>query len=309
MLSRVANSICWMARYMERTNGMLRLLRTSYIASQNETRPLGWTPVLNLYSDVNPTQHEIIFRDSSKVLQHVMFDANNVLSVCNNIYRARENARAVQDNITREVWQCLNEYHHLIRDQKLQQEIMYGDPVSAMDQLIQHGMTYYGAVDTTLARGEGFNFLNIGKYLERAILSTDMLSIKLKEYIKGKPDDGAEWRYLLYTLSGYELYLKTYRGKFTESYVIDQVVYNTDFSHSLLYCLMEIDRYFEKLKSTGIPENYNEVEFIIGKTMNNVKYSNVDNVPVPDLLQFLFVTRGQLFEISDSINKYYFGNN
>src|SRR4051794_40594605 len=159
MLSRVANSICWMARYMERTNGMLRLLRTNYIASQNELNTASWTSILKLYSDLPKEKTGSLEEDSLNVIEHLMFDAENSFSVCNNIIRARENARAVQDNITKELWQCLNEYYHLIRNPQLREQVLSGDPVSALDTLIQQGMLYYGTVDNTMARGEGFNFL------------------------------------------------------------------------------------------------------------------------------------------------------
>lgn len=310
MLSRVANSICWIARYMERTNGMLRLIRTNYISSQDEVTDFSWHSVLRLYSDLPPSQTEQINHNSSKVLEHLILDLNNTSSVGNNIYRSRENARAAQDHITKEVWQCLNDYHHLIRDQQIHNQIRYGDPLTAFDALIQHGMLYYGTVDSTMARGEGFNFLNIGKFLERAILSADMLNIKLTELVGDDKlsADTIEWRYLLYALSGYELYLKTYQGKFETKNVVEQVLYESNFPHSVLYCLQQLTRYFERLKEESLPDSYAEVEFLIGKTTNHVKYSNIENATEKDQQVFLREVRRQLFQIANAFNQFYFGN-
>ena len=310
MLSRVANSICWIARYMERTNGMLRLLRTNYISSQDEVTDFSWQSVLPLYSDLPPSQTEQIKNNSSKVLDHLILDVSNTASVCNNIYRSRENARAAQDHITKEVWQCLNDYHHLIRDQQIHNQIRYGEPLTPMDALIQHGMLYYGTVDSTMARGEGFNYLNVGKFLERAILSADMLNIQLAELNDdpGRPPDGNEWRYLLYSLSGYELYLKTCQGKFETKNVVEQVLYDTNFPHSVLYCLQQLTRYFERLKEESLPDSYSEVEFRIGKTTNHVKYSNIENAGEKAQKDFLDEVRRQLFQIANAFSQYYFGN-
>ena len=310
MLSRVANSICWIARYMERTNGMLRLLRTNYISSQDEVTDFSWQSVLRLYSDLPSSQTEQIKNNSSKVLDHLILDVSNTASVCNNIYRSRENARAAQDHITKEVWQCLNDYHHLIRDQQIHNQIRYGEPLTPMDALIQHGMLYYGTVDSTMARGEGFNYLNVGKFLERAILSADMLNIKLAELNDdpGRPPDGIEWRYLLYSLSGYELYLKTYQGKFETKNVVEQVLYDTNFPHSVLYCLQQLTRYFERLREESLPDSYSEVEFRIGKTTNHVKYSNIENAGEKAQQDFLNEVRRQLFQIANAFSQYYFGN-
>jgi len=299
-----------MSRYIERTNGMLRLLRTNYISSQDEVNNFSWRSVLRLYSDVSPAQTEMIEMQSSRVLDHLVLDFNNTSSVCNNIYKARENARAVQDHISKEVWQCLNDYHHLVRDSVIHNQIKYGDPVTAFDNLIRHGMLYYGTVDTTMARGEGFNYLHVGRFLERAILSIDMLNARLTElgYNLQQPIEAPALRYLLYSLSGYELYLKTYRGKMATSSVVEQILYNPYFSHSVLYCLQQLTRFFERLQGESLPENYREVEFQIGKSRNNIRYSNMQEADSVTLKSFLEKTRNEIFTIDTAFNKYYFGN-
>jgi len=310
MLSRVANSIFWMSRYIERTNGMLRMLRTNYVTSQDEVNNFSWKSVLRLYSDVSPEQTEMIENYSPRLLDHLVLDVNNTSSVSNNIYKARENARAVQDHISKEVWQCLNDYHHLVRDQQIHNQIKYGDPVTAFDSLIRHGMLYYGTVDTTMSRGEGFTYLHIGRFLERAILSIDMLNARLTElgYNLEQPVEAPALRYLLYSLSGYELYLKTYRGKIETESVVEQILYNQDYSHSVLYCLQQVSRYFERLKTDSMPEIYRELEFQIGKSRNNIRYSNMHQADSKSLKLFLEQTRNEIFNIASAFNRYYFGN-
>ncbi|HRX92522.1 MAG TPA: alpha-E domain-containing protein [Chitinophagaceae bacterium] len=309
MLSRVAESIFWMARYMERTNRMLRMLHTKYISSQDEITDFSWNSVLKTYSD-KPEEEFVLFeKDSSKVLEHLVTDRDNSFSVINNIIRARENARSVQDHITKEVWQCLNEYFHVIRDPSIEFNIQKGDPVTSLEILIRQGMLYNGTVDVTMAREEGFNFLNIGRFLSRAVITTDLLNIKLTEYnydLKKHAEDPT-WRFLLYSLSGYELYLKTNRGNLYAKLVIEHVLYNTDFPHSLLYSLTRLKRYFERLKDKSTPESYSQLEFRIGRCFNNIKYSNIaGNSEL--LKKFLQEIRGELFDIANLFNKLYFGN-
>ncbi|HQW45109.1 MAG TPA: alpha-E domain-containing protein [Chitinophagaceae bacterium] len=310
MLSRVADSVFWMARYMERTNGMLRILRTNYISSQDEVKDFSWQTLLQNYSDAPPEDVKAIGDHSVKVLEHLLFDKNNGGSVVNYITRARENARAVQDHITKEVWQCLNDYYHLIRDKQIHFQVQYGDPVTALDTLIHHGMLYHGTVDITMARGEGFNYLNIGKFLERAVLSADMLNIKLTElnYNLQQPVEVPALRYLLYSLSGYELYLKTHRGNFQADNVLQQIIYNDNFPHSVSYCLKQLFRYFERLETESLPESYKRLEFMIGRSMNNVKYSTINTADGEGLKRFLQQTRQELFGIAAAFNQYYFGN-
>ncbi len=310
MLSRVADSVFWMARYMERTNGMLRILRTNYISSQDEVKDFNWHTLLHNYSDAGAEEMDAIGNHSVKVLEHLLLDKQNGASVINNITRARENGRAVQDHITREVWQCLNDYYHLIRDHQICRQVKSGDPVTALDALIQQGMLYHGTVDITMARGEGFNYLNAGKFLERAILSADMLNIKLTEldYNLQRPVELPALRYLLYSLSGYELYLKTHRGNLQADFVIQQIVYNEHFPHSISYCLRQLFRYFERLEAESLPENYKQLEFLIGRAMNNVKYSIIHTADGEGLKRFLQQTRQELLGIAAAFNQYYFGN-
>jgi uncharacterized alpha-E superfamily protein len=310
MLSRVADSVFWMARYMERTNGMLRILRTNYISSQDEVKDFNWHTLLRNYSDAGAEEMEAIGNNSVRVLEHLLLDKQNGGSVINNITRARENGRAVQDHITKEVWQCLNDYYHLIRDKNIYSQVKFGDPVTALDSLIYQGMLYHGTVDITMARGEGFNYLNAGKFLERAILSADMLKIKLTEleYNLEAPVELPALRYLLYSLSGYELYLKTHRGNLQADYVIQQILYNEQFPHSIAYCLRQLFRYFERLETESLPENYKQLEFLIGRAMNNVKYSIINTSDGEGLKNFLQQTRNELVGIAAAFNQFYFGN-
>lgn len=309
MLSRVAESIFWMARYMERTNRMLRMLHTKYISSQDEVVDFDWNSVLLTYGSLTENEVKNINKHSSKVLEHLVIDRENPNSVFNNITRARENARSVQDHITKEVWQCLNEYYHLVRDPSIEFNIRQGDPVTSLDSLIRHGMLYNGTVDITMARGEGFNFLNIGRFLSRAVITIDLLSIKLSEYENNldKHMEDPGWRFLLYSLSGYELYLKTNRGILHAERVIRHVLYNSDFPHSLIYSMTRLNRYFERL-STDIPaENHAQLEFLIGRCYNNIRYSDIgaDSLKLKNFLQ---QTKKDLFDIATQLNTVYFGN-
>lgn len=310
MLSRVADTIYWLARYMERTSSMLQVLRTNYIASQDLVNDFSWKPFIQLYGTLKPEEIELIEQNSRKVLEYMIFDRQNPASAYNNIVQSRENARCIQDHITKEVWQCLNDYYHFLSEPFVEEQVKYGDPVSAIDVMIKNSLLYTGTVDNTMTRDEGFTYMNIGKLLERAIQTTDILRIKLTELNNEKQlsTEAPGLRYILYSLYGFEIYLKTYKGNFTAQNVLQLVIYNTDFPHSVLYALDRLYRLFERLKPESPPESYAQLDFLIGRTMNNVKYSNVqadDNLLLSD---FLFKTRTDLTEIAMTFSKNYFGN-
>lgn len=310
MLSRVADTIYWLARYMERTNGILQAIRTNYIASQDEVKEFSWRPILITYSSLKPDEIDDIEKDTARVLKYMIVDRANPSSAYTYIVQSRENARSIQDNITKEVWQCLNDYYHFFRDADIEKEILHGDPVSAIDSLLKQGLIFTGMVDITMTRDEGFTYMNIGKFLERALQTTDMVKMKMGEFSLDSINmvEAPTMRYLLYSLFGYELYIKTYKGNFSSENVLQLVVYNSHFPHSILYCLERIYKYFERLNSESLQENYDQLDFLIGRTVNNIKYSNV-NAQNPLMLQaFLHQTRTDIFEISSSLSKLYFGN-
>jgi uncharacterized alpha-E superfamily protein len=309
MLSRVAESVFWMARYMERTNGLLRLLRTNYVATQNEMVNFNWRTIMQTYGNLDEDKIQEMQCNSRKVLHYVMLDKDNDASLINNITRSRENARAVQDHITKEMWQTLNSYYLLIRENYIEELILFGDPITALDSLIKHGLFLYGTVDITMAREEPYNYLNIGRYLERAIISTDVLNIKLKEfdYDIANNADSTHWRYLLYCLSGYELYIKTNRSIMQFDRVAQQIMFSPHFAHAVMYCLLQVDRYFKRLFSDSITESYERLDYLIGKTINHLKYGNKPYNDGEAIRAMLLQTKSNIFEVASGFNQYYFG--
>ncbi len=310
MLSRVADTIYWLARYMERSNGILQVLRTNYIASQDEAKDFSWRPLLVTYTSLKPEEIEELEKDTTGILKYLTVDKTNGASAYNYIMQARENARSIQDHITKEVWQCLNDYYHFIRDAGIERQIQFGDPVSAIDSLIRHNILFTGMVDNTMTRDEGFTYLNIGKFLERALQTTDIVQMEIGEFTTGTKSmmEGSTLRYLLYSLSGFEMYIKTYKGNFSAENILQLVVYHSHFPHSILYCLERIYKYFERLHAESLQESYEQMDFIIGRTVNNLKYSNVDPQDPEMLHSFLQKTKNELFDIASSLSKLYFGN-
>ena len=125
------------------------------------------------------------------------------------------------------------------------------DPVSVIDHLIRNGLLFTGTVDNTMIRGEGFTFINIGKFLERAIHTAEITRIKMNEFFNDKTDafQSMKLRYLLNSLFGFEVYLKTYKGTFTKKNVLDLVLYNPAFPHSILYSVERLYKYFCRLQA------------------------------------------------------------
>lgn len=307
MLSRVADSLYWMSRYVERTDGILRMLRINYASSQDDFQDFSWKPVLRIFSYLDEEGAKKIAYNSRAVLQYMVTDRENDNSVLHIVTRARENARSVQDHITKELWQCLNEFYHTMRDGQIVRGLHADDPVSTLDILIRQCLLYYGITDVTMARGEGYAFMNIGKFLERGVQSADILDIKFSDlnYDFTKTDSNY-WKFLLLSISGYELYLKTYRDGFEARNVVELIILNEDFPRSVLYSIRQLQKYFDRLKSDRNLEAWQKLDFMIGKFHSRIKYSTVASILEYGLHSYLKGVKAELYEIGNALNQHYF---
>lgn len=293
---------------MERTDGILRMLKINYASSQDDTQEFSWKPVLKIFTFLNEVEANALARDTRAVLLFMLVGKENPNSVLNIVTMARENGRSVQDHITKEMWQCINDFYHIMRQDKLVELLQQEDPISTLDNLIKHGLLYFGTTDVTMARGEGNSFINIGRFLERAIQTTDILDVKFSDmnYEMDKVTDTTYWKYLLMSISGYELYLKTYRGGFEAKNVVEQIVLNELFPRSVIYSINHLHRYFERLKTEGDKADFNQVDFMIGKIKSKVKFSTSESIVNEGLHHFLNETKKGLLDIGTNLNHNYF---
>lgn len=308
MLSRVADSLFWIGRYIERSDGVLRMLKVNYAYSQDSIQDFSWKPVLRLFTYLDEEQARQLEKNPRAILQYLVTDKDNPNAVVNIVTRARENARSVQDHITKELWQCLNDYYHTMKEDWLTKWLQKDDPITILDVLIKQGLLYYGTADITMSRGEGYTFMNIGKFLERAILSVDILNVRFIS----NPDeidssaDAPYWKYLLLSIAGYELYLKTYRSGFEARNVVEQVVLNNNFPRSIIYSITRMQRYFDRLKREGDAASFQQLDFMVGKLLSKVRYSTPETIIQQNLHQYLQEIKNDLYAVANALNQYYF---
>jgi uncharacterized alpha-E superfamily protein len=308
MLSRVADSLYWMSRYMERCDGVLRMLKINYAASQDDIQEFSWQPVLNLFTYMQEKEAAAIAKNSRAVLLYMVTGKENSNSVLNIVTRARENGRSVQDHITKEMWQCLNDFYHMIREDKVVEGLKKEDPVTVLDSLLKQCLLYFGTTDVTMARGESYAFINTGRFLERGVQTADILEVKFSA-LEGEGEKAADatyWKYLLLSISGLELYLKTYRSGFEATNVVEQSVLNENFPRSILYAVKNMRKHFERLKSEKNYDSYNEMLFMMGKLESKIKFTTTQTIVKEGLTVFLQDIKTDLLSIGTALNKNYF---
>jgi uncharacterized alpha-E superfamily protein len=292
---------------MERCSFVLRVARTQYVASQDDPHDRHWLPLLRGYLDL-PQRSVGTAPSINRVLQSVILDREHVASVFNNVTRARDNARAVQDHITKEMWQCLNDYHHVIREERILNGLTGGDPITVLDELLRHAMLYHGVTDSTMARGESNHFLNIGKFLERAVLGLSLIEHTLEAgYDTAEQSDVTGWRSLLFSLSGFEIYMKTYRGGIQPNAVVELALQNPLFPNSCMYCLDHLVDHIEGLPADSGDPGLERMRFLVGKARHVLKYDSVSQPSASILAAFLVRMQQEFLAVAHGCDEWYFG--
>ncbi len=313
MLSRIADSLFWLTRYVERADGNLRMIKVNYSASLETASgvPFSWKPVLRIFSDLREAQIDELAGDSQQVLHFLIDEKPNPNSVRNLITHARENARGVQDHIALEVWGCINQFYHYVNEPVISDLIDSDDPIFVINEMLKHCYVFYGTAEITMGRGEGWLYMNMGKFLERCIQTADILDVKYQSIHKENDtvQDIHYWKLVLMSVSGYELYTKNYKSGIESRYVADMLILNTNYPRSLLYCLNQLWRTLDRLRPFSSPENYKELEHLIGKVRSKVQYTDLNHIFKTGLQTYLEDIKNDLYKIGEALNTYCFAYN
>ncbi|MDF2380278.1 alpha-E domain-containing protein [Nostoc ellipsosporum NOK] len=310
MLSRIADSLFWLNRYMERSDCLTRIIRTSYILSfdASEQADFTWRDVLQLCSASQDEEVLELGRQMEPALEYLICNTANINSIRVLVSRARENARGVQDNITKEVWEEINQLYHIVNAPTVSQQITGLRALEIIDRLDQCNTLYYGVADNTMPRGQGWNFMNLGKFIERCILTIDnsLAHFGKMQFELPAAKDILFWRHLLLSLSGYELYLKKYtRGQHNLN-VIDHILFNQDFPRSLIYSLSRIRRYLDFIIDDTQMEGSERLQKNFGRICSKVEFADMNTIQETGIQGFLYPLRQDLVEFSNQLTRIYF---
>ena len=310
MLSRIADALFWLNRYMERTDGLLRVMGTHYILTLDKDvhGNLTWKPVLETFATVDKQEIEVIENNTEASLKKLLIDTTNHNSIKVIVSRARENARGVQDHITKEVWEEVNSVFHEVNQPSLENRLAGYQALEVIEMIVKHSVMYTGVTDITMPRGIGWSFMNLGKYVERCFETMVLAKGQYDqiEYNLDEPRDIILWRQLLLSLSGYELHLKTYRTNNYNKNVLHQVFFNEDFPHSVIYSLSRINRYLQDIVSDNNAADHSMLLHSFGRLYSKVKYTDWETLNHQSLKIFLDEVHNGLVEFNILLGQIFF---
>lgn len=309
MLSRIADSLFWLNRYTERCDGLLRHVYVHYILSLDRALNSGhhWRSVLQLHSASPPGTLPFIEDKTPEVLLNLFLEEANDNSLKSLVTKARENARGAQDHITKEVWEVVNSLYHQVNNAGLSARLKSEQAIKTIDGFAKHTALYSGITDNTMSRGLGWNFMNLGKFIERCQQTILLLRKELEHHAldEGRGADILEWRYLLLCLSGYEMHLKTYRTGEHRYNALHQITLNENFTRSIIYSLIRIKYYLEHIMEMQEDEK-KELSHAIGRLHSKVQYMDLRSMDNAALQNFLREVGTELSRFTAQLGQAYF---
>ncbi|WP_374565922.1 alpha-E domain-containing protein [Ideonella sp.] len=295
MLSRTADHLFWMARYMERAENTARMLDVNYqtalLPQSAGVAEQGWQGLLSIselthdyttrYGGINPRQ----------VMSFMVKDERNPSSILSCLRAARENARAVRGTLTTEVWETTNqtwlEFNRLLADGSLTR-----DPASLFEWVKFRSHLSRGVTVGTMLQDEAFHFIRIGSFLERADNTARLLDVKfhaVQSDFYGAADekdneyDFYHWSAILRSVSGFEVYRKVYRNVITPEKVAELLILRHDMPRSLAACMHEVVTNLKLVAN----EQSADTQRRAGRLQADLDYGRIDEILATGLHAYL----------------------
>src|ERR1700736_5551309 len=314
MLSRVADALFWLSRYTERAENSARMadvnlqlmLDAQLLNSKNQQH---WESIIFTLEDTELFKRHYPEMTKDSVVEFVTFDRRNPNSIYSCLALARENARTVREQISVEMWEQINRMFLLFRSGDAKR-MFQGSTYDFFKWILEGSQLFQGVTDATMSHDEGWEFIGLGKYLERADRTSRILDIKYHillpsgEQIGGNVDT-VQWMAVLKSCSALEPYRKHYRGQVLPWKVAEFLVKNQTFPRSIVFCVDSLDYSLHKI--TGVDRGdfqYRvEAERLSGKLLADLCFVTVDEIFRAGLHEYLDRMQGRLIEITKAIYK------
>ena len=315
MLSRVADCHYWMSRYIERAENNARILEVNqqlmldFDAQSEATVRQHWAPIINSLEEQELFHKFYVEADGETVVEFVTFEQKNPNSIFSCLSRARENARSVREQISSEMWEHINQLYLFIRSKEAR-ELFQSSSYSFFKRILEGSFQFIGITDATMTHGEGWDFIQLGKFLERADRTSRILDVKYHillpsgERVGGNVDT-VQWMAVLRSCSALEAYNKIYVGQIAPWKVAEFLILNDSFPRALRHCTHQFDNALHSI--SGVPEDRfsNEAERLSGKLRGELDYTRSNEIFHTGLHQYLDGFQKRLSEINDALQEVY----
>ncbi|HMO64797.1 MAG TPA: alpha-E domain-containing protein [Verrucomicrobiota bacterium] len=289
MLSRVANSLYWMSRYLERAENTARIADASlqllldFRDLDDERLARHWTPIVQSLGEEERFDSLYPTANGQSVTDFLVFRADNPNSIVSAIAQARENARVVRDQITADTWEEINRLHLFLRSGQARQ-LWQSAPDEFFNEIKRSSLYLQGLMLATVSQTETWHFLQTGKYLERADKTTRLLDVRHQSLpARGRPgmlneSDALDWVGVLRSCSGLEAYRQAHGAELNPALIAEMLILSDEFPRSVRFCLDRLDRALHSISGTAPPRFCNDVERLSGRLLAELQFGTVDDI-------------------------------
>ena len=305
MLSRTADHLFWMSRYIERAENLARLLdvtwQMSLVPQSLDAINQSWAAIIALNSLEEAYAKKYSTVNGENVLKFMVSDPDNFASIHSCLRMARENAHAVRGTLTTEMWETLNSTWLEAREK-------------TFDQLFSAGIGEYfewvkmrsslsrGTTLGTLLQDEAYHFIRLGTLLERADNTARILDVKY-HVLRPQGDEGAtdfyEWGALLRSVSAFEVYRKVYRDVITPERVAELLIFNQDMPRSLQFCMNSVVKNLDLIANS----NSGETQRQAGMLHAHLRYGRIEDILEHGLHEWLSDFMDRIYLLGNGISK------
>jgi uncharacterized alpha-E superfamily protein len=309
MLSRVADSLYWMSRYIERAENEARLLDVNLqllLDVGHEAEAMQhWAPVIASLEETDLFDSLYTTADERSVTEFVTLQKKNPNSILSCLTLARENARTTREQISSEMWEQINRLYLFAKSDSAK-KLLRSSPHEFFKRVIAGSHLFQGITGATMTHGEGWDFIRIGTLLERADSSSRILDVKYHVLLPsgenvGGNVDTIQWMAVLKSCSALEAYCKLYVSQVAPWKVAEFLITHRDFPRSIRYCIDSLDAALHRISGVAETLYANEAERLSGRLRSEVDYVTIGEIFEFGLHEYLAAIQKRLVEVSDAM--------
>ena len=312
MLSRVASTLYWMSRYVERAENTARVLdvtwRMSLLVKEPSLQDQQWLAPLNITGTLFPFagRHNVVC--AREVLHFMALDPENPSSIYACARQARENARAVRGAITSEMWEVLNSTW--LEMQQMDEDKMETRGTSMFfDWVKERSHLFRGVTFGTMHRDDAYDFTRLGTHMERADSTARILDVKYHILLPSVKDVGGavdyyQWSAVLRSVSEFEAYRKVFRDVITPLKLAELLILRDDVPRSLRFCLHQVSETLGHVQNAQSGETLRRA----GQILAGLQYGRISDIFAGGLHEYLTEFLDSMKDLSTDIQRSFFSS-
>lgn len=294
MLCRVADSLFWMSRYIERAENTARLVDVNLqlLLESSDAGKLEpeehWLPILTSTGESNLYYKLFDTIDSESIMNFLTFHEGNPSSVFSCIMAGRENARMIRDQITEEMWEAMNRLYHYLKKSSNKYHVGQSALFEQFNTIKEYSHLFTGITESTFNHSVGYEFMKAGRFIERADKTGRIIGSKLHTLEDPNQTNWiSHWGAVLRACSASTAYKQTYKMDVNSRKVLEMLIFSRDFPRSMFYSLLELQKAVHAVSGCPITHYSNEAERLCGRLISQFSYASIDEIMNQGIDNFL----------------------